>query len=95
MNLALDYDETYTLDPILWDAFILAARSRDHKVYIVTNRDEYNYRKVAEVMFHVRNKVDGVFFTSDTAKLPFMSYQGILIDVWVDDSPQWILSNKE
>lgn len=37
------------------------------------------------------DKVDGIFFTARTGKQKFMAALGILIHVWVDDSPHFIL----
>ena len=38
MLIALDYDETYTADPVLWDRFIGDANDHGHTVWIVTAR---------------------------------------------------------
>ena len=39
MDIALDFDETFTVDPELWAGFIDLAKSRGHNVTIVTYRD--------------------------------------------------------
>lgn len=36
--IALDYDKTYTADPVLWETFIAAAKHRGHSVIIATMR---------------------------------------------------------
>jgi hypothetical protein len=38
MIIALDYDNTYTRDTVLWDKFIINAQEREHKVQIITSR---------------------------------------------------------
>lgn len=93
MNIALDYDNTYTRDPQAWDVFIMMFRSRGHKVFLVTCRDADNYKKVKEVIVALNNKTDGIFFTSDKAKDLFMIQKDILIDVWIDDTPLHILED--
>lgn len=87
MNIALDYDGTYTRDPVCWNAFIAHFRSKGHKVYCVTMR----YKKEeAEVNAHLSARVDGIFFTARQAKQRYMFEQGISIDVWIDDMPGFI-----
>lgn len=93
MNIALDFDKTYTEDPLFWTEFIKAAKSRNHNVWIVTARyadDDAEVNPVVELMRNHNTVCDGVYFTSRKAKKPFMKEQGIIIDVWIDDSPKHI-----
>lgn len=89
MNISLDYDETYTRDPIAWDEFIFLMKSRGHTVYCVTLRSS-DLHESLEVMSDLNGKVDGIFFTNRTAKRSFMANQGLWIDVWIDDMPIFI-----
>jgi hypothetical protein len=41
VNIALDYDETYTADKVMWGSFIGSAQARGHKVTFVTFRPDY------------------------------------------------------
>jgi acid phosphatase class B len=92
MVLSLDFDETYTRDPLLWDNFIKMARHRGHKVYVVTMRYE---RESLQVTDALKDKVDGIFFTGRKAKYDFMIEQGIIVNVWVDDMPWFILTDAK
>ena len=76
MRIALDYDNTYTLDPALWDGFIKAAQNRGHDVRIVTMRYPQEVIDAAPVE---------VTYTSRKAKASVTS-----ADVWIDDKPHWI-----
>ena len=40
MNIAIDYDDTYTLDPNTWDVIITTLEKAGHEVYCVTKRYE-------------------------------------------------------
>lgn len=83
MNISLDYDDTFTRDPIGWLEFIKLMQSRGHKVMCVTMRHEYQGYVVKEDLAkHVE-----IFFTGHKAKEKFMYDRGIRIDVWVDDMP--------
>lgn len=84
MRIALDYDDTYTRDPVFWAAFIQMARTRGHEVMIVTMR--YPREPVQDVPCEV-------IYTGRSAKKDFLEARGIIIDVWIDDSPHWILVN--
>jgi hypothetical protein len=83
MRIALDYDGTYTADPELWREFIRIAKSRGHEVVCVTMRN------VDEAMepFGASN----YYFTDRKAKVPAMAEEGIQIDIWIDDKPQWLM----
>lgn len=83
MKVALDYDNTYTLDPPFWDKFIDMLQLKDHEVMIVT------YRSPDIPIDH--ELPIPVFYTSFHAKRKYMLEQDINIDVWIDDWPEGIL----
>lgn len=85
MQIGLDWDDTYTRDPIGWDMFIKLMISRGHYVYIVTWRDEEEAKEIYEQLGNT--PVEGVFATNRKAKAKFMFDLGIMIDVVVDDNP--------
>lgn len=80
MNIALDYDGTYTRDPELWDTFVSGAGARGHDVFMVTMRYPHE-----EIKGPCR-----VIYTSRQAKLPFVSELGIVVHIWIDDKPHFI-----
>lgn len=86
MKIALDYDETYTVDPKMWDKIIEIFLLKDHEVMIVTFRSK-------DVPIDHDLKIP-VFYTEWSAKRPYMEKQGIDIDVWIDDSPELIIQNS-
>ncbi len=90
MLIALDYDGTYTADPDLWLMFITSARSRGHKVWVVTMRDEF---ELADVNRQLLGKVDRIVATSRKAKLPFLAARGINPQIWIDDMPHFIVGD--
>jgi hypothetical protein len=94
LNIALDYDGTYTEDPELWDMFIRKAREKGHKVYIVTMRCETTPGEYDEVKHYLDDKVDGMIFTNRKAKAKFCWIErGMSFDIWIDDNPQWVVQN--
>lgn len=89
MIIALDFDNTYTRDPAMWNDFIDLCQHAGHKVYCVTMRyDKPNDSR--EVREALGNRVDAIYFTERSAKQQFMQSKGIAIDIWIDDCPQLI-----
>lgn len=85
MLIALDYDETYTRDPEMWDDFIHNARKRDHEIICVTMRSPLMGCPILGVR---------VYFTSYQNKWDYMWEKWkIKPDIWIDDSPHFILNN--
>jgi len=91
MNIALDFDGTFDLDPIFWETFIQEAQSRGHTVYLVTNNNdsEYIYSAMEDLLPYYQ-----IFFSENIAKKDFMESQGIKIDIWIDNEPEYILEDK-
>lgn len=92
MNISLDFDGTYTQDPSMWDNFIRMATSVGHKVHCVTMRYSNN-AEATPVINHLQGKVTKIHFTGRKAKKKYMEDQGIHIDIWIDDQPQFLLHN--
>lgn len=86
MIIALDYDGTYTTDPVLWDAFIAAARARCHEVHIVTMRSDAEPVRLGA-------HVDRVHYTDRKAKRRYMEARGLTVQVWIDDMPEFIVGD--
>ena len=77
MLIALDYDGTYTADPVLWDRFVEHARERGHEVKILTMRYESE---------PIDTHLD-VVYTGRRAK-----YGVIPADIYIDDEPHFLFT---
>lgn len=92
MNIALDYDGTYTADPAMWEAFINVARMSGHEVRIVTARD---VKLDANADLDRLSKEVGVIFTSGIAKrFVCEHFIGWVPDIWIDDNPASVANNS-
>ena len=89
MLIALDYDGTYTADPVLWLDFVKRAQSRGHAVICVTMRYDH---ETLDMCLKLQSLVD-VIFSSRQAKLPFLNARGVFPDIWIDDSPNWLFED--
>ena len=90
MNLSLDYDNTYTRDPAMWDSIIEVIKQHGHKVIVVTTRTP---SEGVEVRRDLANKVDSIIFTSRKGKMDFVQALGVSIDIWIDDMPWFIVND--
>lgn len=86
MNIGLDFDDTYTRDPVAWNEFIRYFTSRGHKIYCTTFRFPEQSQQVYDTIGTVIGN-ENCHFTSYTPKRKYMQSKGIFIDVWIDDMP--------
>jgi hypothetical protein len=93
MTIVLDYDGTYTEDPILWHQFIRLAKKRGHKIICVTMRYPYEIDENPSISEFIRNTVE-IIFTSRKAKAVTLLEMGIDVDIWIDDNPIWLFKNS-
>lgn len=87
MNVAIDYDDTYTCDPSAWNEIINILHQNNHKVYCVTKR----YKELAD---DIRQVINIPIIYATRSKLEAVTEKGIKIDVWIDDKPQSITPYK-
>lgn len=90
MRIALDYDDTYTVDPDLWLSFVALAKARDHEVFVVTMRYPGEVTSMDPSLVKL---VDRVIPTGRQLKRQFTEKMGIYIDVWIDDMPEYIVTS--
>jgi hypothetical protein len=84
MIVALDFDDTYNLDPEFWSSFIDLAENKGHQVILATYRHEtLDWDPLMEDL----GKRIQMFFTDGKAKRPFLKDLGLEVDIWIDDNP--------
>ena len=94
MNIGLDFDDTYTQDPVGWNNFIAHFTARGHRIYCVTFRFPEQSQQVYDSIGRVIGN-ENCHFTSYTAKRKYMQSKDIFIDVWIDDMPILIDAGAE
>ena len=88
MIIALDFDDTYTADPELWCEFVKMCRILNHKVILVTARDDTFVQRDYIQKALVNCDIDDIYLTSCAPKTTYMERQGITVDIWIDDHPE-------
>jgi hypothetical protein len=88
--IALDYDGTFTADPLFWTNFVRGAFARGHQVIIATMRRNIpsEWVTLPDVLAHVE-----VIYTACEAKREVVLSCGYKVDIWIDDNPQWVDTN--
>lgn len=89
MLIALDFDGTYTLDPVTWNDFIVLMKSRGHRVIYVTSR-EPNSAMATEVSKALASTGITIIFSGTEFKRTVTERFGYKVDVWIDDFPSMI-----
>ena len=84
----LDYDETYTVDPVLFKAFIQLLQSRGHRVIVATMRYEDEGQPIVDDLGDI---VETIIFTGRKAKVKFIHEAGYYPSIYIDDSPEWLM----
>lgn len=85
LNIALDYDETFTAHKELWLGFIALAKSLNVKVTFVTYRFEEGSNK--DILEDARSLDIPVIFSNGEPKSSVFN-----ADIWIDDQPVTIPS---
>lgn len=94
MRIAIDYDETWTKDPIFWQAFVKLARKSGHDVRMVTARNEQH--DATPALFALERTMK-VYWTRGVAKGWWMSHfsEGWIPEVVIDDKPgSWLVNSS-
>ena len=84
MIIAIDYDNTYTEEPIMWLSIIGLMQAYGHYVICVTFRHEH---ECDDIDPRLRNKVNEFIATGRRAKFDYLKKNDIDIDIWIDDDP--------
>ena len=75
--IAVDYDNTYSAAPQLWERFAAIAQEEGHRVVICTGRA---FAPDVETTLQI-------FCAGGQAKADYLAGEGLRPHVWVDDDP--------
>ena len=85
LNIAIDWDETFTADPDTWRAVVSTLQAAGHTVYVVTARSPATTWECEQGLPGCQ-----VVACSWELKREVCRKRGIKIDIWIDDSPEFI-----
>jgi hypothetical protein len=92
MTISIDYDRTFTADPRLWGEFAKQSAAAGNRVVMVSRRPDTaeNQAAMAEALGEYIEAFSDVLLVGETMKDEAAKAAGIEVDVWIDDSPQFI-----
>lgn len=92
MRIAIDFDDTYTADPAMWNEIVLLMIASGHEVFCVSARPDSHMEKVRQTIGQVIGE-NYCFGTQLIAKRDYMKKNhGLEFDVWIDDTPDAIVT---
>jgi HK97 family phage portal protein len=95
MTISVDFDRTFAADPQLWGEFARKAVADGNRVVMISRRPEADREEVISSLGDYAEAFSDVLLVgSDTLKDDAAQAAGIDVDVWVDDSPQFIRSEQ-
>ena len=86
MIIAIDYDNTYSADPPMWDEVIKTFQASGHTVVCVTARPEMMGQPVLDSV----GKLVPCLFCGGEWKREYALKHGYKVNVWIDDMPEYI-----
>lgn len=92
-TLALDFDRTFTADIDMWRHMLWLFFQRGHKVYLVTGRHDTAENRLtvhAAVGSPWLVLLEDCIFCNHQPKRDVTRAAGILIDIWIDDLPEFV-----
>lgn len=98
VTIALDFDKTFTVDPLLWLTFVRGAQLRGHTVVMVTGRSDRVMH--SDPTRHWGNEVRAalaevglsipVVFAGELPKRVAARMANYMVDIWIDDDPEHV-----
>lgn len=87
---SFDFDCTISEDPELFLSMMGMLELMGHTVVICTCRMPDTY---PEDLAFLEKKGYKIYYTSHKAKKKYLADQGVIVDIWVDDTPESILQD--
>src|SRR5271157_1106932 len=88
MIIAIDYDNTYTAAPELWDQVIRLFQETGHTCICITGRTQETL--MAKPVMDSIGKLVHVIFAGSQWKREAAEKHAYKVDVWIDDNPEYV-----
>lgn len=84
--IAIDYDDTFSLDPEGWAEVLGVLRRRGNTVWGVTARNRSQLIRCDQF----NTSCHKILYCCGRAKKPLIEMHGVVVSVWIDDKPEYI-----
>lgn len=89
LNIAVDFDQTFSADPDGFTAFIKMMQRRGHDVKFVTARNPFYTEDIED---YAKELGIDIIYCSGAQKVHVTAHLGWNPDIWIDDAPEAIPS---
>jgi len=88
-TIAIDFDDTLTALPAIWNAFIKSCYAEGHTVYLITGRRDTDENRETIRDFLTEHDLPRlpIVFSELGSKIEACNRRGIKPDIWIDDDP--------
>lgn len=92
MTISIDYDKTFAAEPKTWGEFAKQASAAGNRVVMISRRPDTpdDKAEIDETLGDYKEAFSDILLVGDQMKDEAAKAAGIKVDVWVDDSPQYI-----
>ena len=91
MILSIDYDDTYTRDPLFWNWVCEEAMKRGHDVWCVSARhNDYPMDEARQTIGRIIGADKCVGANGVAKRDHLFKTHGVYADVWIDDMPDTV-----
>ena len=98
MVISIDFDETFSKDPVMWGEFAAKSAADGNTVYMITRREDTpeNQAEIKETIGQYADAfTDVLLIGAAMQKADGAKAAGIAVDVWIDDSPETIQGENQ
>ena len=97
LTISIDFDRTFAADPALWGEFAEDAAENGNTVVMISRRPDTpeNHQAIRETLGPWARYFAQVMLVGDRLKDDAAREAGVEVDVWVDDSPQFVRAHEE
>jgi len=96
MTISIDYDRTFAADPKMWGEFAKGSAAAGNRVVMISRRPDTpeNQVDVDATLGEYKDAFSDILLVGDSMKDEAAEAAGIKVDVWIDDSPQYIKNEQ-
>ena len=97
MTISIDYDKTFSSDPEMWGKFAKSSAASGNQVVMISRRPdtEQDRNEITAALGDYASSFSTVLLVGDQFKDAAAKAAGINVDVWVDDSPQFVKQQEQ
>ena len=94
MTISIDFDRTFTANPSMWGQFAKQSAEAGNRVVMVSRRPNTpdDQAEVEGTLGEYKDAFSDILLVGDAMKDEAAKAAGINVDIWIDDSPQFIRS---